>query len=297
MKKETDWEFRYLLLELGRWAVAAIGTLAIALIALCIIQISDRNAKEFTLAPSGKDHVSETVASDEPDAENTSGIQDRIYTLENAIDKTISALYVYESKGENLVPDGLQPGTQIQVDVSGYYLHTPKETLYTVEFVADGTTYNIQTLHIEDSFNVLYLTGTDATSGATAVSFTNPDGSAQQVEAVEAPADNEIVTRTYTLENAMDTAITELYVYKSKGENLTPNGLKPGEQVTAEVFGYYQSEPNKTLYTVEFVVDNTTYSFKTLHIEDMFEVLYLIGAEDIDATSGATPIAFANPNT
>ncbi|MBR3430707.1 MAG: hypothetical protein IKG87_11460, partial [Clostridia bacterium] len=30
-----------------------------------------------------------------------------------------------------------------------------------------------------------------------------------------------IVERTYTLENAMNTEITELYVYKSKGENLT----------------------------------------------------------------------------
>ena len=223
-------------------------------------------------------------------------IVDRIYTLENAMDETISELYVYESKGKNLVPDGLQPGEQIQVDVSGYYLRTPTQTLYTVEFVADGTTHSIQTLHVEDLFNVLYLTGTDATSGATAVSFLNPDGTAQQVEAVEAPADDEIVTRTYTLENAMNTAITELYVYKSKGENLTPDGLKPGEQVTAEVFGYWLHTPNETLYTVEFVVNDATYSFKTLHIEDLFEVLYLVGTEDVDATSGATPVAFVNPN-
>lgn len=230
----------------------------------------------------------ETPADDE--------IVDRIYTLENAMDETISELYVYESKGKNLVPDGLQPGEQIQVDVSGYYLHTPKQTLYTVEFVADGTTYSIQTLHVEDLFNVLYLTGTDATSGATAVSFANPDGTAQVVDPVEAPADDEIVTRTYTLENAMNTPITELYVYKSKGENLTPDGLKPGEQVTTEVFGYWLHTPNETLYTVEFVVNDVTYSFKTLHIEDLFEVLYLVGTEDVDATSGATPVAFADPN-
>ena len=42
---------------------------------------------------------------------------------------------------------------------------------------------------------------------------------------MDAPAENEIAERTYTLENAMNTEITELYVYKSKGENLTPNGL------------------------------------------------------------------------
>ena len=223
-------------------------------------------------------------------------IVDRIYTLENAMNETISELYVYESKGKNLVPDGLQPGEQIQVDVSGYYLRTPAQTLYTVEFVADGTTYSIQTLHVEDLFNVLYLTGADVASGATAVSFLNPDGTAQQVEAAQAPADDEIVTRTYTLENAMDTAITELYVYKSKGENLTPDGLKPGEQVTAEVFGYWLHTPNETLYTVEFAVNDVTYSFRTLHIEDLFEVLYLVGTADVDAASGATPVAFVKPN-
>ena len=223
-------------------------------------------------------------------------IVDRIYTFENATDDTISELYVYESRGNNLVPDGLAPGEQIQVDVAGYYLRTPNQTLYTVEFVADGVTYSIKTLHVEDMFNVLYLTGTDATSGATAVSFTNPDGSAQEVEAVESPAEDEIVKRTYTLENAMDTPITELYVYKSKGENLTPDGLKPGEQATSEVFGYYLHTPNETLYTVEFVVNDVTYSFKTLHVEDLFEVLYLTGTEDVDAASGATPVAFVNPN-
>ena len=105
-----------------------------------------------------------------------------------------------------------------------------------------------------------------------------------------------IVERTYTLENAMNTEITELYVYKSKGENLTPNGLQPGEQVQAEVFGYYLHTPNETLYTVEYTTEGdkfqNTYSIRTLHIEDLFEVLYLTGA---DATSGATPVAFTAP--
>ena len=220
----------------------------------------------------------------------------RVYTLENAMETPISELYVYESRGKNLVPDGLQPGEQIQVDVAGYYLRTPNQTLYTVEFVADGVTYAIRTLHVEDLFNVLYLTGTDAVSGATPVSFTNPDGSAQQVEAVEAPAEDEIVKRTYTLENAMDVAITELYVYKSRGENLVPDGLQPGEQVQAEVFGYYLHTPNETLYTVEYTTAGekfvNTYSIRTLHIEDLFEVLYLTGA---DAVAGATPVAFTAP--
>ena len=223
-------------------------------------------------------------------------IVERVYTLENATGETIKELYVYESKGENLVPEGLNPGEQIQVEVAGRYLHTPKETLYTVEFVADGQTYSIKTLHIEDLFKVLYLTGTDEVSGATAVSFTNPDGSAQEVEAVEAPGEEEIVKRTYTLENAMDTPITELYVYKSKGENLVPDGLADQEQVTAEVFGHYLHTANETLYTVEFVTEEETCAFKTLHIEDLFEVLYLTGTpEGVDGESGATVVAFEKP--
>ena len=129
--------------------------LALALIALLALSVA----------------LAETPAEDE--------IVDRVYTLENAMPTPISALYVYESRGNNLVPDGLKPGEQVQVTVAGRYLRTPNQTLYTVEFVADGETYAIRTLHVEDLFNVLYLTGTDAVSGATPVSFTNPDGSAQ----------------------------------------------------------------------------------------------------------------------
>ena len=67
--------------------------------------------------------------------------------------------------------------------------------------------------------------------------------------------------------------------------------------MTAEVFGYYLHTPNETLHTVEFVADGNTYSFETLHVEDLFEVLYLTGAADdtADAASGATVVAFAKP--
>ncbi len=213
----------------------------------------------------------------------------RTYTFENAMDIDIDELHVYQSKGNNLVPNGLKPGEQVSADVSGYYLHTPNETLYTVEFVTDTDTYSIQTLHVEDLFKVLYLTGTDATSGATAVSFTNPDGSKQEVEAAETPADDEIVTRTYTFENAMDQDIKELYVYKSDKGNLVENGLKPGEQVSTEVFGYYLHTPNETLYTVDYTAGGQNYKFETLHIEDLFDKILLKGT---DAASGATPIGF-----
>ena len=35
--------------------------------------------------------------------------------------------------------------------------------------------YRIRTLHVEDLFEVLYLTGADAASGATPVAFTAPE--------------------------------------------------------------------------------------------------------------------------
>lgn len=133
------------------------------------------------------------------------------------------------------------------------------------------------------------ITGTDAASGATPVSFTNPDGSKQEVEAAETPADDEIVTRTYTFENAMDKDIKELYVYKSDKGNLAENGLKPGEQVSTEVFGYYLHTPNETLYTVDYTAGGQNYKFETLHIEDLFDKILLTGT---DAASGATPIGF-----
>ena len=61
-------------------------------------------------------------------------------------------------------------------------------------------------------------------------------------------------TRTYTLQNAMDSVVTELYVYPSsgteKGENLAGDGLVRGEQVKVTVTGYMLHTENETLFTV-----------------------------------------------
>ncbi len=115
----------------------------------------------------------------------------------------------------------------------------------------------------------------------------------QRADSSTANGPTEIRRRVYTLENAMNTPITELYVYQSKGENLVPSGLQPGEQIDAEVFGHWLHTPDETLYTVEFVSDGETYSFRTLHVEDLFEILYLKGAQEMDGVSGTTPVAFA----
>lgn len=242
----------------------------------------------------------------------------RTYLLQNAMDSVVTELYVYPSagteKGENLAGDGLVRGEQVYVTVTGYMLHTENETLYTVEFVADGQTYNHTTLHVEDLLNdkVIYLVGIDGVSSATPLSFSVsnlPDGddSALVAEAI-APAPQEDTpetrgevkaTRTYTLRNAMEDTITELYVYptgsEDRGENLAGDGMGPGEPVRVTVTGYMLRTENETLYTIEYAVGKKLYGHRSLHVEDLlFDTpIYLVG---VDGVTSATFVSFGNSN-
>lgn len=242
----------------------------------------------------------------------------RTYLLQNAMDSVVTELYVYPSagteKGENLAGDGLVRGEQVYVTVTGYMLHTENETLYTVEFVADGQTYDHTTLHVEDLLNdkVIYLVGIDGVSSATPLSFSVsnlPDGddSALVAEAI-APAPQEDTpetrgevkaTRTYTLRNAMEDTITELYVYptgsEDRGENLAGDGLEPGEPVRVTVTGYMLRTENETLYTIEYAVGKKLYGHRSLHVEDLlFDTpIYLVG---VDGVTSATFVSFGNSN-
>lgn len=242
----------------------------------------------------------------------------RTYLLQNAMDSVVTELYVYPSagtdKGENLAGDGLKRGEQVYVTVTGYMLHTENETLYTVEFVADGQTYDHTTLHVEDLLNdkVIYLVGIDGVSSATPLSFSvsnlpNADDSALVAEAI-APAPQEDTpetrgevkaTRTYTLCNAMQDTITELYVYptgsESRGENLAGDGLEPGEPVRVTVTGYMLRTENETLYTIEYSVGKKLYGHRSLHVEDLlFDTpIYLVG---VDGVTSATFVSFGNSN-
>ena len=242
----------------------------------------------------------------------------RTYLLQNAMDSVVTELYVYptgsDSKGENLAGDGLVRGEQVYVTVTGYMLHTENETLYTVEFVADGQTYDHTTLHVEDLLNdkVIYLVGIDGVSSATPLSFSVsnlPDGddSALVAEAI-VPAPQEDTpetrgevkaTRTYTLRNAMQDTITELYVYptgsEDRGENLAGDGLEPGEPVRVTLTGYMLRTENETLYTVEYAVGKKLYGHRSLHVEDLlFDTpIYLVG---VDGVTSATFVSFGNSN-
>lgn len=72
-------------------------------------------------------------------------------------------------------PTACSPGESVEAEVLGYYLHTPHETLYTVEYMTEGekysNTFRHVTLHVEDLFDKITLTGADALSGATPIGF------------------------------------------------------------------------------------------------------------------------------
>ena len=238
----------------------------------------------------------------------------RTYTLQNAMDSVVTELYVYPSsgtdKGENLAGDGLVRGEQVKVTVTGYMLHTENETLFTVEYVADGQTYAHKTLHVEDLLKdkVVYLVGIDGVSSATPLSFSisnlpNGDESALVEEAIIPGPQNHTpetrgevkATRTYTIQNAMENTVTELYVYPSESSDLAGDGLESGESVEVTVTGYMLRTENETLYTIEYVVGNKLYGHRSLHVEDLlFETpINLVG---VDGVTSATFVSFGNSN-
>ncbi len=292
-----------------------LGTAAVTLTAVLLMGAA-------VFAASGDEAVTEGAAEtevEELDPELSGQVKaTRTYTIQNALDSTVTELYVYPSdgteKGENLAGDGLVRGEQVNVTVTGYMLRTENETLYTVEYVADGETYSHTTLHVEDQLldKVIYLVGIDGVSSATSLSFStsnlpDEDDSALTAEAIpQAPQEDtpetkgEVkATRTYTIENSMKDTVTELYVYPSgadsRGENLAGDGLENGECVKATLTGYMLHTENETLYTIEYMAGNKVYGHRSVHVEDLlFDTpIYLIG---VDGTSGATFVSFGNSN-
>ena len=114
----------------------------------------------------------------ESEAETAGAVKaTRTYTLRNAMEDTITELYVYPTesgkRGENLAGDGLEPGEPMRVTVTGYMLRTENETLYTIEYAVGKKLYGHRSLHVEDLLfdTPIYLVGTDGTTSATFVSF------------------------------------------------------------------------------------------------------------------------------
>lgn len=149
----------------------------------------------------------------------------------------------------------------------------------------------------------LVACGSAASSSSVAASTAASSAAASSVAASSAAASTAASaveeSRDYTLQSACSTDITELYVYKtgdsSKGDNLAKTALKSGDTVNVTVTGYTKEaagEDKATAYTIEFVAGGTTYSFTTLHVEDLTGPIYLLGT---DAATGATAISFMAP--
>ena len=80
-----------------------------------------------------------------------------------------------DDKGKNLAGDGLKRGEQVQVTLTGGFIGTDAEALFTLEYVTGSQTYSHSTMHVEDFLfgKVIYLVAADGVSGATALSFSD----------------------------------------------------------------------------------------------------------------------------
>ena len=134
-------------------------------------------------------------------------------------------------------------------------------------------------------------------SASTAASSTASSEAASSVAASSEAASSEAAAESaeYTVYNTTGSTVSELYLYEAgsedKGENLAGEaGLADGENVviTRDVEADKQGDMT---YVLEFTTeDGSTQSFETLHYE-----ITPISLKSVDATAGATPIAFAAP--
>ena len=133
-------------------------------------------------------------------------------------------------------------------------------------------------------------------SASTAASSTASSEAASSVAASSEAASSEAAeSAEYTVYNTTGSTVSELYLYEAgsedKGENLAGEaGLADGENVviTRDVEADKQDDMT---YVLEFTTeDGSTQSFETLHYETT-----PISLKSVDATAGATPIAFAAP--
>ena len=133
-------------------------------------------------------------------------------------------------------------------------------------------------------------------SASTAASSTASSEAASSVAASSEAASSEAAeSAEYTVYNTTGSTVSELYLYEAgsedKGGNLAGEaGLADGENVviTRDVEADKQDDMT---YVLEFTTeDGSTQSFETLHYETT-----PISLKSVDATAGATPIAFAAP--
>lgn len=202
------------------------------------------------------------------------------YTIFNETGEKITELYVTdnatgEKSGNYAGEEGLAKGGIVEIngtDKEGYEI--------TLSFKTEGGyEAEFKTLHFEDvpiSLLPKPAEDADATTGATPISFFAPKC-------------------VYTVYNTTGEKVTELYVTDNatgeKSENFAGEGIADGESV--EISG-----TNKAGYvvTLSFKTESGYEAkFETLHFETVPISLLAKPAEETDATSGATPIAFKAP--
>ena len=200
------------------------------------------------------------------------------YTV-NTTGAKVTELYLYEvgssDKGENYAADGMADGDCI-VLTREESADKQKDMTYVLEFTTeDGATQTFETLHYEVA--PISLKSVDAAAGATAISFSEPEQTAE-----------------YTLYNTTGAKVTDLYIYEvgssDKGENYAGEGMADGDSVVV-TFTATASEAKAKVYVVEFTTeDGATQTFETLHFE-----VAPISLKSVDAAAGATAIAFSAP--
>ena len=130
-----------------------------------------------------------------------------------------------------------------------------------------------------------------AASSSVASSAASSEAASSEAASSEAA---EPTTAEYTVYNTTGSKVTDLYLYEvgaeDKGDNLAGEGLADGDSVviTRDVEADKQAD---VTYVLEFTTeDGQTQTFETLHYETT-----PLSLKSVDATAGATPIAFAAP--
>lgn len=133
-----------------------------------------------------------------------------------------------------------------------------------------------------------------AASTAASSTASSAAASSEAASSEVASSEAEATSAEYTVYNTTGSTVTDLYLYEvgaeDKGDNLAGEGLADGDSVviTRDVEADKQAD---VTYVLEFTTeDGQTQTFETLHYETT-----PLSLKSVDATAGATPIAFAAP--
>ena len=236
---------------------------AAALLALSMAACSSSKPAE---EPAKEDDKKEETA-----AETGTGV----YDVTNLTGETVKELYVYTDaadKGENYAGAGMDKNASVKITKADF----PADTKFTLEFVTESDYKgSFTTLSVEEA--PIYLLSKDMMTGATMISFKEPDANA-----------------AYTVTNLTGETVKELYLYNTgdsdKGENLAGEGMAQ-DAVVELTRTVPATKTGDQVYTIEFTTESGyTGSFDTLHFE--VAPIYLLSK---DLMTGATMISFKKP--